>query len=92
MNAIRIIASIVLGLAATTSAFAAEPEAAPAAAPSPVAVIGTSASAVSTITLAGFIDDGEIDPELIADSKRQLAEEQAQHQADKQEQRYARTQ
>ena len=52
MNAIRIIASIVLGLAATTSAFAAEPEAAPAAAPSPVAVIGTSASAVSTITLA----------------------------------------
>lgn len=53
MTAIRIIASIVLGLAATTSAFAAEPEAAPAAAPSPVAVIGAGAVGTSITLAAG---------------------------------------
>ncbi len=37
MTAIRFATSIVLGLVATTSAFAAEPEAAPVATPSPVA-------------------------------------------------------
>ncbi len=50
MTAIRFAISIVLGLVATTSAFAAEPNAAPAPAPSPVA---TAASALPlTITLA----------------------------------------
>ena len=48
MTAIRFAASIVLGLVATTSAFAAEPNAAP----TPVATSVAGASAVSTITLA----------------------------------------
>lgn len=48
MTAIRFAASIVLGLVATTSAFAAEPNAAPA----PVATSAAGMSALSTITLA----------------------------------------
>ena len=51
MTAIRIIASIVLGLAGTTSALAAEPNGAPTPAPSPVAVVGA-ASVGTSITLA----------------------------------------
>ncbi|KQM81865.1 hypothetical protein ASE67_16850 [Sphingomonas sp. Leaf23] len=51
MTAIRFAASIVLGLVATTSAFAAEPNAAPT--PTPVAVVGTTAAALPiAITLA----------------------------------------
>ncbi len=49
MTAIRFAASIVLGLVATTSAFAAEPNAAPA--PATTTVAGASALA-TTITLA----------------------------------------
>ncbi len=48
MTAIRFVASIVLSLVGTTSAFAAEPNAAPAAAATSVA----SASAVTAVTLA----------------------------------------
>ncbi len=48
MTAIRFAASIVLGLVATTSAFAAEPNAAPA----PVATSVAGASAVTAVTLA----------------------------------------
>lgn len=50
MTAIRFATSIVLGLVATTSAFAAEPNAAPAPTPSPVAV--AAASLPLTVTLA----------------------------------------
>lgn len=53
MTVIRTIASIVLGLAATTSAFAAEPEAAPAPAPSPVAVAAGGSVATSVTLAAG---------------------------------------
>lgn len=51
MTAIRIAASIVLGLVATTSAFAAEPNAAPA--PSATSVVGTAAVATSVTLAAG---------------------------------------
>ena len=53
MTVIRTIASIVLGLAATTSAFAAEPDAAPTPAPSPVAVVGAGSVATSITLAAG---------------------------------------
>jgi hypothetical protein len=51
MNAIRFTTSIVLGLVATTSAFAAEPNAAPTPAPSPV-VAASAAALPLTVTLA----------------------------------------
>ena len=53
MTAIRFAASIVLGLVATTSAFAAEPDAAPAPVPSPVAVVGSGAVGTSITLAAG---------------------------------------
>ena len=53
MTILRTIASIVLGLAATTSAFAAEPNAAPAPAPSPVAVVASGSVATSVTLAAG---------------------------------------
>ncbi len=51
MTAIRFATSIVLGLVATTSAFAAEPNNAPTPAPSPV-VVASAAALPLTITLA----------------------------------------
>lgn len=52
MTAIRFATSIVLGLVATTSAFAAEPNTAPAPAPSPVAV-GSAALPLAVTLAAG---------------------------------------
>lgn len=52
MTAIRFATSIVLGLVASASAFAAEPEVAPAAAPSPVAA-GAAASSLPVTLAAG---------------------------------------
>ncbi|MGN5375379.1 hypothetical protein [Sphingomonas hankookensis] len=51
MTTIRFATSIVLGLIATTSAFAAEPDAAPTPAPSPVATASAAALPL-TVTLA----------------------------------------
>ena len=52
MTAIRFATSIVLGLVTTTSAFAAEPEAAPVATPSPVAATAAVSALPLTVTLA----------------------------------------
>ncbi|KQN83922.1 hypothetical protein ASE90_08445 [Sphingomonas sp. Leaf67] len=52
MTAIRFATSIILGLVASTSAFAAEPEAAPAAAPSPVVSSAAMSALPLTVTLA----------------------------------------
>ena len=51
MTAIRFAASIVLGLVATTSAFAAEPEAAPVAAPTPAVTAAAVSALPLTVTL-----------------------------------------
>ncbi len=52
MTAIRLATSIILGLVASTSAFAAEPEAAPAAAPSPVVSSAAMSALPLIVTLA----------------------------------------
>lgn len=53
MTAIRFATSIVLGLVATTSAFAAEPNVAPAPAPSPVATAASAALPLAITLAAG---------------------------------------
>ncbi len=52
MTAIRFATSIVLGLVASTSAYAAEPEAAPTAVPSPVVTSAAASVLPLTVTLA----------------------------------------
>ncbi|MDJ0275361.1 hypothetical protein QLH51_00885 [Sphingomonas sp. 2R-10] len=52
MTAIRFATSIVLGLVATTSAFAAEPNNAPTPAPTPVAAAASASMLPLTVTLA----------------------------------------